>query len=596
MKIQLKNITRRYQTPVIKNLSYTFESGKLYVIKGVSGCGKTTLLNLIGGIDRAFDGEIVTDFGSGQQPESAAYIFQNSLLLSKITVLDNLLLIKHAPEEIQTLSEQFHIRDLLQKYPQQLSGGERQRVAIVRALLQSPRLLLADEPTASLDDKNSANIAEVIAGLRGEGRIIIVATHEHYFDRYADEIICLCYGVVENTEVLTPSVMIPEEAEDSVSAGKGARIRFSSFKYALKRNPKRLRFGSLCPLVLVFLIVMLVSTLQKNLSSEYARIMQNVYPMDLIVFAPSELEVFPYKEDLKLYDNFIAAEGDINAYYLLDEKDSVLAIRGMIEAGSFPENGYEILVSQEFISAYFGDSIDYSDCVGKTVRFKEIDFVISGVLGNIRDRTFVHNFDADFYYQRNSRKIAENLIFIPYETIRTIGEKQETLAIVGVYDNLYADSEVFHFLQETMTNGTPNQFYADIRDTQQTLDRVTLLFVAVLFISYTTSCLFMISIVQTELFYRRKEMGYLQIFGLPKKRIRRMVFSEYWMKILAAFVIAAVCYAVFVLLYGAFSGAILFFDILFTLMIVVLLFLVYLATAYFSIRRFLRKSIIDLIT
>lgn len=75
MNIQLKNITKTYSSPVLDNISISFESGKIYVIKGISGCGKTTLLNIIGGIETDFEGEIITDM-----PKSTSYIFQNSLL------------------------------------------------------------------------------------------------------------------------------------------------------------------------------------------------------------------------------------------------------------------------------------------------------------------------------------------------------------------------------------------------------------------------------------------------------------------------------------------------------------------------------------
>ena len=201
MTVELKNISKSYASPVIKHLSYTFESGKIYVIKGVSGCGKTTLLNLIGGIDKDFDGEIIGN------DADVSYIFQSSLLISKISVKDNLLLIKNDPDKISELAKSFGIYELLSKTPDKLSGGERQRAAIVRALLNDPKILLADEPTASLDGTNSENIAAMIAGLRDSDRMIIIATHGHCFDKYADEIINLNYGVIERVKKQEPEIV-----------------------------------------------------------------------------------------------------------------------------------------------------------------------------------------------------------------------------------------------------------------------------------------------------------------------------------------------------------------------------------------------------
>ncbi len=205
MILSIKNIEKEYDRPVLKKISYTFTSGKIYVIKGVSGCGKSTLLNILGGIETVFSGEILLNGENLAKKTDAlrnicGYIYQQSLLLSGITVRDNLLLIRNDKERVEAMCKELGLSMLLNKLPDELSGGERQRVAIVRALLNNPRILLADEPTASLDDCNSMKIAETIANLRSENRIIIVATHEHCFDELADEIINLRYGVMDDIQ------------------------------------------------------------------------------------------------------------------------------------------------------------------------------------------------------------------------------------------------------------------------------------------------------------------------------------------------------------------------------------------------------------
>ena len=192
MRIILNDINKSYDRLVLDNLSYVFESGKLYVIKGVSGCGKSTLLNVISGLETEYDGKIHIEDGNMRK----AHIFQYSLLISKLTVLENLMFIKNDVKEIKRLAEEFGVLDLLEKYPEMLSGGERQRVAIIRAMLLKPNVLFADEPTASLDDRNSRLIAKKLFELKSENVMVLVATHEHYFDEYADEIIDLHYGKI----------------------------------------------------------------------------------------------------------------------------------------------------------------------------------------------------------------------------------------------------------------------------------------------------------------------------------------------------------------------------------------------------------------
>lgn len=584
--LQLINIQKNYDRPVITNLTYTFVPGKLYVIKGISGCGKSTLLNIIGGVETDYDG-IVSFSDNSFMP---GYIFQSSLLLSKISVQENLQLINNDTERIIQLCEQLNIMNLLTKLPEQLSGGERQRVAIVRALLQSPKLLLADEPTASLDDDNSKRIAETIAQLRNEDRIIIVATHEHCFDELADEIIHLRYGVIEKVDINAP--FLPHHLKEDTPVYGIDKKHFGILRYAIKRNSKLFSIGSLIPLALAFLLVMLVSTLQKNFDSEYLRIMQDRYPMDLIIFYGAELDGFPYIDDIVIYDNYTAEEDGINAYYLLNEKDSVLAIDGMIIAGRFPETNCEVLASQAFISSHFGETTNYEIHIGKQIIFKDTEFTISGVLADLSNSTIEHNLFTDIYYQR---KVQDNSIFIPYDTIKNIGEKQETDFHVGVYDGLADNNEVLTELQRTLIDGKPNQFYADIKTSQAMLDGISSIFLIVLFVSYITSCIFMVSIVQTELFYRRKELGYLQVFGVKRTRIGKMVFVEYSLRIMAAFVVAAICYICAILIYGGLTGAFLIFDVSTTFVIISLLFAIYLITVSLSIYRFLRRSIISLI-
>lgn len=151
MRIVLENIEKSYDRPVLKSINYSFETGKIYVIKGVSGCGKTTLFNIIGGLEKDYSGKVSKILNADEKDSSAeiiGYIFQYSLLLSNITIKDNLLLIKNDEGLINNLCESVGIAHLLEKFPEHLSGGERQRVAIVRALLLEPQILLADEPTA----------------------------------------------------------------------------------------------------------------------------------------------------------------------------------------------------------------------------------------------------------------------------------------------------------------------------------------------------------------------------------------------------------------------------------------------------------------
>ena len=199
--LSIKNISKSFQQRglVLDKLSLEVSEGETIAIMGPSGSGKTTLMNIIGLLDKPDSGEIFFKgalIGNFSENESADYrnrnigfVFQEHLLLPYLTIYDNiflpLLAQTHSSENI-SVSEQYieglmdktGISDLKNKYPSNISGGEAQRVALVRALANNPSILLADEPTGSLDAKNAENLGGLLLELNKEyGITIILATH-----------------------------------------------------------------------------------------------------------------------------------------------------------------------------------------------------------------------------------------------------------------------------------------------------------------------------------------------------------------------------------------------------------------------------------
>jgi len=199
--LSVKNISKSFvqRGMVLNNLCLEVNEGETVAIMGPSGSGKTTLMNIIGLLDKPDAGEITfrgTSIASFTEDESAAYrnlnigfVFQEHLLLPYLTVSDNiflpLLASKYSSEELSVkeqyitrLIEKTGISGLKDKYPFRISGGEAQRVALVRALANNPSILLADEPTGSLDIKNAEILGNLLLELNRElGITIILATH-----------------------------------------------------------------------------------------------------------------------------------------------------------------------------------------------------------------------------------------------------------------------------------------------------------------------------------------------------------------------------------------------------------------------------------
>ena len=206
--IQLLNINKSFlslrKINVLKKISYKFKSGKVYSIMGPSGSGKSTLLNLLSLIDRPSSGSIFIDNkkinpNNSQKNDllranKIGIIYQQDNLLSDFTAIENLTLAslaggnnqKDALNKSKNLLREVGLAKRLNHYPSQLSGGEKQRVSIARAMINNPQIILADEPTGSLDIQTAKGIFSLLKKQLNSNRLIIFATHNRFFANKSD--------------------------------------------------------------------------------------------------------------------------------------------------------------------------------------------------------------------------------------------------------------------------------------------------------------------------------------------------------------------------------------------------------------------------
>ncbi|MCD8120532.1 MAG: hypothetical protein LUE29_13835 [Lachnospiraceae bacterium] len=426
------------------------------------------------------------------------------------------------------------------------------------------------------------------------------------------------------------------------------KMNFSIIRYHRKRNREQFRFSRLLPFALMFFLLMAAFAIQDNFESFYIETAIGDYPVDTFNIYDEELEKFEKRDQVELWDYYVVDGGQITlnagkanqvaeagqagktdqaentnqaeetnqadvtemiGVYLAGEEDSVLAIDGMIEFGSFPKDTTEVLVTRELIQTqirssestlYDGttssiegssnesadeslilpgakstdeslilpgakstdeslilpdansseESISESDllaCLGTTVTIGDREFTISGILYALDETQrsagacsrFESYFMSDIYYQWLD---TDQIIFIPYQSITEIGVKRETTVHRGVYRGLFEDLNVVSALRAAMYNGNINLIDQDICQAQKSLESVMRILEAVFGVFFFMACIFLCSQIRIELFYHRKELGYLQIFGLGKPRIWEIYTAGYVLKFVASFVLGILIY------------------------------------------------------
>lgn len=212
--IEVKQLSKYYNNvKALNRVSFNIAEGTVTAITGKSGCGKTTLLNMIGGLDDPSEGDVkvmgrnISDMKEKElskfRAENIGFVFQFFDLVPEFSAEENILLpqvLSHGKideEYFSRLTETLGIKDFLKRLPSELSGGEQQRVAIARAIIRKPKLVLMDEPTGNLDEKNTEIVRRLIHELRDKlGMTVVYVTHDRHMAEAADTIITMRDGVM----------------------------------------------------------------------------------------------------------------------------------------------------------------------------------------------------------------------------------------------------------------------------------------------------------------------------------------------------------------------------------------------------------------
>jgi putative ABC transport system ATP-binding protein len=217
--IKVQNLEKIYRTEEIEtvalnNVSFEIKEGEFVAMMGPSGCGKSTLLNIIGMLDDLdagsylFNGTEVSKFNERKRADlrkhNIGFVFQSFNLIDELTVFENVELplmytgVASAERKriVDEVLDKIQIAHRRNHYPQQLSGGQQQRVAVARAVVNNPKLILADEPTGNLDSRNGNDVMQLLTDLNEKGTTIIMVTHSEHDARFTHRIINMLDGQI----------------------------------------------------------------------------------------------------------------------------------------------------------------------------------------------------------------------------------------------------------------------------------------------------------------------------------------------------------------------------------------------------------------
>lgn len=262
--LELQAIHKSYflgkeEFPVLKGIDLRLERGEFVSILGESGGGKSTLMNIIGGLDREFTGQVMVD---GHQLDhtrqkqlddyrrsTIGYIYQSYNLISHLNIVENVLASldmttltgSQRKERAVALLKKVGLGDQLKKRPNQLSGGQKQRVAIARALAGNPEIILADEPTGALDSGNTAEVLKLLEEIAAEGKLVIAVTHSQEVANHGTRIVHLTDGKIDGDTRIKQAYPMPQDtAKDfrakPLSAGASYKNAFKHLTFNFWRN------------------------------------------------------------------------------------------------------------------------------------------------------------------------------------------------------------------------------------------------------------------------------------------------------------------------------------------------------------------------
>lgn len=524
--IRCRNVCKSFDNKrIIDNFSYDFEENKAYFISGVSGSGKTTLLNIISGAIN-FENGIIYFFNytfNNQvsekiSRESIAYITQNLYFVDYLTIEDNLKLCltdKNDYKKIYEYLNEFQLTEVLHKYPYQLSGGEKQRVSIIQALLKNQKVILLDEPTASLDKRNKQILFSIIKKIKKD-HLIICASHDDSLIESIDEVINIekISALIEkkkNNKYENDYKLNFENSKINEHNKKNNLFLFMIKKIFYKKREKKSDYF----LILFLIIILLLSFACSSYKEKLLESLLNKYDVNVVKlycsiesqnYCKDILEKYDYKSIVYNYSENIPIKTNDDGSPIIDFDGTLLTLPYEQDLFNISENlmlyGNYFTTQNDIILGYKqAKQIDSNiqKLIGTKIKIKlpdkEEEFTVSGIFKYISDdniymKSMFGELDYNMYTYINSKYLEKYL----YDDVLGYGElnNYKATSLYVYFDNSSNLINFYNDFQDS-NNNSPIKIYdfsLNFINYQQDIEMLKLLSYPIIIIAFISAIVF----------------------------------------------------------------------------------------------------------
>ncbi|WP_202710473.1 ATP-binding cassette domain-containing protein [Sporosalibacterium faouarense] len=573
--LEVKHINKSYiidgkeKTTILHDINLSFNKGEFVSILGESGCGKSTLMNIIGGMDSNFEGEVFIEGKNIKKMKEieiddyrksrVGFIFQSFNLIPHLSVLENVTIAmqmaskseKERNERAKKLLLEVGLKDHMMKKPNQLSGGQKQRVAIARALSNDPDIILADEPTGSLDKETSEQVLKLLDRIAKKGKLIIQVTHSQKAADSGSRIVKIDDGRIVDDINLKDSYQSAKKI-DKTKARNLSLV--ASFKLALKNmklNAKRnilVALGGSIGIISVIIMLALGSGVTDFINDEINSSMNplmieitkqsseaeretgpRAMMSELESFNEEDIEKIQSIENVNKVEKVITFNMKTSAGYEDKRSDIILFStitdsikKENLEVGELPEEN-ELLLTPSVAKNLTGEE-DYQSLIGKelSVYVNEINNENKPVI--IEKKLMV----SGIYSAEGIGMQGMTTAYVQYETLENAYvENNMTLSPTQINAFANEQDQVDEIKKKLKDLGYANsKTAAMLEQVTSYLDLATVLLAGISGISLIVSGIMILVVLYISVVERTKEIGILRAIGARKKDIKRIFFSE----------------------------------------------------------------------